>query len=161
MKHVFFSLVLLLSTASLAQTEEAPYFEEPKFQVAKPPDETALPEPDGEPFNSVDEPAEFPGGADALRKYLAQNVRYPQSAIENHLQGKCYLKFVVSATGKISGVSVQRGVTDCPECDMEAARVVRSMPNWKPGKNAGKPVACYYHLPITFKLSDPDEEPKK
>jgi periplasmic protein TonB len=158
MKHVIFPLALLLSAASFAQTE-APNFEDPKYQVAKPPLEEA--KPGQEPFTIVDEPAEFPGGVAAMRKYLADNMVYPQSAIEDGVEGKCYLKFIVSATGAVSSVSILRGVPGCPECDLEAARVARSMPDWKPGKHGGKPVASYFYLPVVFKLSQPDEELKK
>ncbi len=100
----------------------------------------------------VEEVAEFPGGYANMLKYLAENIKYPQVAIENEISGKCYLKFVVSQDGSISQVSIQRGVPDCPECDKEATRVVRSMPRWKPGKNGGKAVNSYFTLPVNFTL---------
>ncbi|MDH4474547.1 MAG: TonB family protein [Fluviicola sp.] len=101
----------------------------------------------------VEESAEFPGGPAALKKFLSENINYPQSAIELGLEGKCYLQFVVSKQGSISNVEVKRGVTDCPECDKEAERVVRSMPKWKPGKNDGKAVNSTFNLPVSFKLN--------
>lgn len=98
----------------------------------------------------VDEPAEYPGGRGAMLSYLSGNINYPQIAIELGLEGKCYLKFIVSKTGNISEVTVQRGVPDCKECDKEAVRVVKGMPDWKPGKIKGKPVDSYFNLPVAF-----------
>lgn len=100
----------------------------------------------------VDEPARFPGGMEKLPPYLRDNLHYPEIAIQLGLEGKCYLKFVVSKVGDISDVTVVRGVEDCPECDKEAVRVVRSMPLWTPGKINGRPVKSEFNLPITFKL---------
>jgi TonB family protein len=102
----------------------------------------------------VEEPAEFPGGMTALKKYLADNVVFPEVAKELGISGKVYLRFVVSEQGNISNVKVMRGIQDCKECDQEAIRVVKKMPNWTPGKNNGKAVNMYYNLPIIFKLSD-------
>lgn len=102
----------------------------------------------------VEEPAEFPGGIDALKKYLADHIVYPESAKEAGISGKVYLKFVVSDQGNISNVKVMRGIPGCPECDREATRVVKAMPKWTPGKNRGKTVSMYYNFPISFKLSD-------
>lgn len=103
-------------------------------------------------FEVVEEPAEYPGGINEMRKYLAENINYPDIAREMGYQGKCYLRFVVSENGYISNVVVKKGVPDCPECDKEAIRVVKSMKQWKPAKNNGKPVNSYYTLPVSFKL---------
>lgn len=99
-------------------------------------------------FTFVDEEAVFPG----LSEYLAKKVNYPQTAMEMNIQGKCYLRFVVNTDGSVSDVSVERGVPDCPECDREAVRVIKSMPNWKPGKNGGRPVRLWMRIPINFVL---------
>lgn len=149
-KQLLFMLALSGSLTVQAQTEEKPVIKV----------ETSPASEQEEPLVYVDTPAEFPGGRQALMKYLSENLVYPESAIENGLQGKCVLKFVVSKTGTISMVSVQRGVPDCPECDAEAIRVIKAMPAWKPGQMNGKPVASYFNLPITFRLPEP-EEPKK
>jgi protein TonB len=100
----------------------------------------------------VDEPAEFPGGMNAMREYLKKNLMYPAIAKDAGIQGKCYLRFIVNTDGSISDVRVLRGLADCPECDQEALRVVKRMPNWVPGKMNGKVVRMYYTLPISFKL---------
>ncbi len=100
-------------------------------------------------YTYVDEPAAFKGN---LKQYLADNIKYPQTAVELGIEGKCYLQFIVSASGNISNVEVKRGVPDCPECDKEAVRVVKNMPDWTPGKNGGKAVHSTFNLPVSFKL---------
>jgi protein TonB len=110
------------------------------------------PEPEPEIFKYVEESAEFPGGVNAMRKFLAENIVYPQTARDLGLEGKCFLTFVVSSSGNISNVTIQRGVPDCPECDKEAVRVIKNMPKWKPGKNGGKAVNSTFNLPVTFTL---------
>jgi protein TonB len=104
-------------------------------------------------YDIVDEPAEPNGGMAALKRYLAENIKYPQTAVEMGLEGKCYLQFVVSENGYISNVKVKKGVTDCPECDQEAIRVVKAMPKWTPGKINGKAVNSTFSLPVSFKLN--------
>ena len=103
-------------------------------------------------YEIVEEQAEFPGGKAALLKYLVENLKYPESAKELGAQGKCYVKFVVSDKGQIYNVKLLRGIADCPECDKEVMRVVKAMPNWKPGKISGRDVTSYYTLPIGIRL---------
>jgi len=122
---------------------------EPQVQGPPPPPESVQIEA---PLNIVDEYAEFPGGKAAMNKYLSTNIKYPKSAVKNKREGKCYIRFVVDTNGDVSGVTVMKGVPDCPECDDEAARVVSMMPQWKPGKYKGKTVSSYYNLPIYFAL---------
>lgn len=103
-------------------------------------------------FTVVDEPADFPGGITALKSYLQNAIVYPESAKKAKIEGKTYLRFVVSKHGNISNVSVMRGVADCPECDKEAMRVVKSMPKWTPAKIGGRAVHSWYSLPVKFEL---------
>lgn len=110
------------------------------------------PREEEEVFEIIDVPAEFPGGVQALRKFIQDNMIYPEVAREMGYQGKCYLKFVVSKSGTISNVVVKKGVPDCPECDKEAIRIIRLSPKWKPAENSGVPVNSYYTVPISFKL---------
>ena len=104
-------------------------------------------------YDIVDEPADFPGGVVALKKYMAENLRYPQMAVENELQGKCYLQFIVTETGEITNIKVKKGVPNCPECDKDSIRLVKSMPKWIPGKKKGKAVDSTFTLPVTFRLN--------
>lgn len=101
----------------------------------------------------VEESAEFPGGMSALKQYLTDNLRYPETLKEMGVDGKCYLQLIISETGKVTNVHVVRGFPDCPECDKEAIRLVEAMPDWKPAKNGGKPVKSTFNLPVTFKLN--------
>lgn len=103
-------------------------------------------------FTMVEEMPEFFGGAMEMMKYIQMNIQYPQMAKEAGISGKCYLKFVVNSNGQIADVTVVKGVPNCLECDKEAIRVVKSMPNWKAGKQSGKAVNVYFNLPINFQL---------
>ncbi len=103
-------------------------------------------------FTVVEEMPEFPGGPQKMMEHIKNNMHYPQIAIEAGLSGKCFLKFVVNGTGNITDVQVLKGVPGCGECDKEAIRVVKSMPNWKPGKQNGRAVSVFFNLPINFQL---------
>ena len=115
-------------------------------------------EPEPEPvkeeeiFVAVEQQPEFPGGTAALMKWLGNNVRYPQMALENGISGRVIVKFVVEKDGSVSGVTLVRGVDK--DLDREAIRVVKSMPKWPPGKNNGQAVRCYFNLPVNFKLAE-------
>ena len=104
---------------------------------------------DGAPV-FVETMPEFPGGQSALFMYLQKNIVYPSAASEAGIQGKVYIRFVVDVDGSITQVEVLRGVEK--SLDDEALRVVKKMPNWKPGTQGGKPVKVYFNLPISFKL---------
>ncbi|MDH4474551.1 MAG: TonB family protein [Fluviicola sp.] len=106
----------------------------------------------GGPVEIPDEPAQFPGGPVEMKKFLNSKIIYPQVPAELGIQGKCFIKFVVSKKGDISDVKVMRGVEDCPECDKEAVRVIKSMPLWRPGRVKGKAVDSYFNLPVKFAL---------
>mgnify|MGYP000017925337 FL=1 len=101
-------------------------------------------------FEVVEEQAEFPGGINALRKYLMDNLRYPESAQDAGIQGKVMVRFVVERDGSATAVEIYKGVD--PALDKEAIRVVKSVPKWKPGKQQGKPVRTRFVVPIVFSL---------
>ncbi|MBV5314998.1 MAG: M56 family metallopeptidase [Prolixibacteraceae bacterium] len=103
-----------------------------------------------EVFFIVDEMPEFPEGQPALRKFIAQTIKYPVKAQENGIQGKVFVTFVVAKDGTVKNAKVVRGVD--PSLDQEALRVVNSLPKWKPGKQEGKEVAVSYTVPINFVL---------
>ena len=114
------------------------------------------PKGEGEEIKQAEKPkipdvfAEYPGGKEALMKFLQKNLSYPQVAAETGVGGKCYIRFVVSKTGEISEITVAKNIKLCPECGEEAKRVVRKMPRWKPGSIKGEPVDSYFSLPIEF-----------
>ncbi|MBA4409623.1 MAG: TonB family protein [Bacteroidota bacterium] len=102
------------------------------------------------PYAVVEQMPEFPGGEAALQRYLRSSVKYPTIAMENGIQGKVYIGFVVERNGTISNVRVARGVDI--SLDKEAMRVVRLMPKWIPGKQNGEPVRVSFTAPINFVL---------
>ncbi len=101
-------------------------------------------------FIIVEEMPEFPGGQGELHKFIAQNIQYPPAARENGIQGKIYVRFVVTCDGSIERISIVRKVDDLLEA--ESIRVIKSMPKWKPGKQRGQPVNVWYTAPIIFVL---------
>ncbi len=103
-----------------------------------------------EVFTIVENMPEFPGGQKKLFEFLGKNIKFPPAAKANGISGKVYVNFTVAKDGKIENVKVIRGVHDL--LDKEAVRVVKSFPNWKPGKQRGKAVKVSYNLPINFLL---------
>nr|WP_321356734.1 energy transducer TonB [uncultured Draconibacterium sp.] len=101
-------------------------------------------------FFIVEDMPEFPGGDEALRKYIANALTYPEVAQKKKIQGKVYVTFVVEKDGSVGDVKIARGVD--PSLDKEALRVVKDLPMWKPGKQRGEPVRVSYTVPINFAL---------
>ena len=104
------------------------------------------------PEEWVDVEAEYPGGFPAMMKFIQDKFRVPAILHDITVSGKVFLKFVVGEDGSISAIKVQRGIPGCPECDKEAIRVLKMMPNWRPGKIKGKAVSSYFNLPINIDL---------
>lgn len=98
----------------------------------------------------IEEPAEFPRGEEKLLEFISSNIRYPEEAIENKIEGTVYVLFNISKSGKVKDVTTPKN--DYPILEKEAERVILSMPRWKPGKDKGKIVEDSKALPITFKL---------
>jgi periplasmic protein TonB len=103
-----------------------------------------------EPFLSVEEMPEPPGGETGLYKYIAENTIYPERAHENNIQGKVFVRFCVTSKGNIEQVSIYKSVD--PELDAEAIRVVETLPRFKPGKQSGIPVPVWFLVHINFQL---------
>lgn len=101
-------------------------------------------------YEAVEQMPQFPGGEAALMKFIGNNLSYPAVAAENNIQGRVFVRFAVSKTGAVEKVQVLRSPD--PSLEKEAIRVVKSMPNWIPGKQNGQPVNVWYTLPVTFKL---------
>lgn len=101
-------------------------------------------------FTAVEQMPQFPGGDGELLKHIQKNLKYPPVAMENNIQGRVVVQFVVTKTGKVGEVKVVRGKD--PDLDKEAVRVVKTLPDFIPGKMNGQAVAVWYTLPITFKL---------
>lgn len=101
-------------------------------------------------YQIADNMPEFPGGMIACLQYLARNIKYPVTGQKEGAQGKVIVQMVIEKDGSVDHVSIVRSIT--PELDAEAARVVKSMPKWKPATVKDKAVRCRYTVPVTFKL---------
>lgn len=102
------------------------------------------------PVYFTEEMPEFPGGPEALNAFLTKEIQYPEVARNNGIMGTVLVEFVVERDGRVSNAKVK--VPLFPDCDKEAVRGVMAMPKWKPGKNMGKPVRCFYQVPVTFRM---------
>ena len=94
---------------------------------------------------------EYPGGPNEMMRYIQENIKYPQSAIDNKIEGRVFVTFVVEKDGSISNAAVLRGIDK--ECDAEALRVVSSMPKWNPGQHKGEVVRTQFTIPIIYKFN--------
>ena len=92
----------------------------------------------------------FPGGEEALLKYISDHIEYPTMAVERGIEGRVTVRFVVNKDGYVQDVTVIRGVHEL--LDKEAVRVIQSLPRWNPGKQNGVAVAVYYNVPVNFTL---------
>lgn len=124
--------------------QEQVVVKEPEPEVQKPKEEQI--------FIAVEQPAEFPGGVAALMRWLNNNMRYPEAAQQNDIQGRVTVNFVVEKDGSIANVKIAKGVDK--DLDREALRVVKKMPKWQPGKNNGVAVRSYFNLPVIFRLQN-------
>lgn len=102
-------------------------------------------------FDVIEQMPEFPGGHQSLFNWLSANVKYPEAAEENGVQGRVIVTFVIERDGSITDARVVVKSVD-PSLDKEALRVVSSMPRWKPGKHNGSRVRVKYTVPVTFRL---------
>jgi len=101
-------------------------------------------------FDVVEVMPQFPGGQIAMLQYLMKNIKYPEQAMKEGIQGRVAVRFIVEKDGSISDVKPVLSVH--PLLNKEAVRVVESMPKWTPGKQNGKPVRVRFNLPVMFKL---------
>ncbi len=109
-------------------------------------------------FYVVEKMPEFGNGWEDIRKYILDNIEYPQTAIDDSLEGKVYIQFVINEKGRVTEARVIRGVRY--DLDNESLRVVNEMPDWKPGKQRGIPVKVWYTLPFYFRLNSDSENSK-
>jgi protein TonB len=100
-------------------------------------------------FTKVEQQPQYPGGWEAMRKFIKKNLKYPKPALRNKIEGTIYVQFIVEKDGRVSSVTTLRGISS--DCDREGERVVSMMPKWTPGKNEGEYVPVRFVLPIEFK----------
>lgn len=136
-----------LMTADQAQTvvknEEVSVVQEVQVEVKE--EEVPV-----EIFVAVEEMPVYPGGESEMMKFIYAHIAYPEVARENNVQGTVTLRFVVNYKGMVDQVSLIKGVD--PSLNNEAIRVVKMLPQWKPGKQGGKPVNVSFSVPVKFKL---------
>ena len=101
-------------------------------------------------FDVVEVMPQYPGGQIAMLKYLMENIKYPEQAMKEGIQGRVTVRFIVEKDGSISDVRPILSVH--PLLNKEAVRVVESMPKWTPGKQNGKPVRVRFNVPVMIKL---------
>ncbi|HEY8937782.1 MAG TPA: TonB family protein [Cyclobacteriaceae bacterium] len=101
-------------------------------------------------YELAEQQPHFVGGQPAMNQYLTNNVRYPITAMRARLNGTVFVSFVVNTDGSIEDVHAMRGFF--ADCDKEAERVVRAMPNWEPGRQEGKPVRVKCVIQVKFKI---------
>ena len=138
--RLFISLFLLFGTMCQAQEIVLEGTDHPLYEIIG--NDTI--------FLIVEEAPEFNGGSGNLNNYLRENLEYPQNAVDNNLEGRVIIEFIINTDGTLSNIHVQNGIHESLE--KEALRVVNSMPKWKPGKNNGKHVKVKYVLPINFTI---------
>ena len=104
----------------------------------------------GKAANTAEKMPEYPGGINGLMAFIASNLRYPKTAIENNIEGRVVVRFIVNETGDVTNIEVIKSLD--PSCDNEAIRIVKMMPKWIPAVDKGKNIAVYFTLPIKYKL---------
>ena len=142
MKTLYLLALLLLANFSFCQTHT---------------DTLSL--PSGKVFTLVEVLPEYPGGEEALMSLVRKNIKYPLHEMDNDIQGRVVVGFVINEDGSISDIAIKESVS--PGIDAEAIRLVKLLSNFKPGTQQGKAVRVSYLLPISFKLSGPEPKKKK
>lgn len=104
----------------------------------------------GDVYTSVEKNPEFPGGEIKFNEYIKNNLKYPEYARKNDVEGRVFLTLIVEKDGSLSNIKVIRGIA--AGCDEEAIRLLKNSPKWTPGINDGHPVRVSYVVPIEFKL---------
>ena len=147
----------LLNNASVSSTERK---DESSFTAtlkdttkkAVTPANVQITESDDAPVKFADKMPQFPGGVNAMMKFLSQHMKYPAIAKEMGINGRVMVQFIVNKVGKVENAKVLRGIGG--GCDEEALRVVNLFPTWEPGENKDNKVSVYYTLPIVFSLKE-------
>ncbi len=101
-------------------------------------------------FVAMENPPKFPGGMAKFYKFISQNIKYPDQAKKDSIQGNVFISFVIEKNGSLTNIKVDRKLGY--GTDEEAIRVLKLSPNWEPGTQDGKPVRVKYNIPIRFNL---------
>ncbi|MFY8185910.1 MAG: energy transducer TonB [Bacteroidia bacterium] len=148
MKKNFIAIIALglsLSKAVLAQSNHE--------EILPPAEKPAVVEQEKDvPFVLVEQMPKFPGGENAMFKYISDNIVYPKAAQKSGIAGTVYIFFIIDKKGNVTSTEVRRGVKGGEELNAEALRVIKEMPQWEPGYQNGKPVSVQLTVPIKFTL---------
>lgn len=129
--------ILLFATCSIAKAQQSPTSVEVQVDSNR-------------VFLTVEKAPEFPGGKNGFTHFLIKTVRYPASGVENRIQGRVWLTFVVEKDGSLTDIKVAKGVSK--DIDAEAVRVMKASPKWNPGMQGGQAVRVQYSQSLDFKL---------
>ena len=158
--HIKYALFVLpafalLVAGNISCSQDASQTEDAKEEVVAPVRPEAKEAPADstakeEVFMVAEQMPEFPGGMKELLKFLQDNLKYPENAMKNNVQGRVIVQFVVEKDGTLTEFKVARSVD--PDLDAEALRVLQTMSKWKPGMQRGKIVRVKFTVPVSFKL---------
>jgi len=158
--HIKYALFVLpafalLVAGNISCSQDASQTEDAKDEVVAPVSPEAKEAPADstakeEVFMVAEQMPEYPGGMKEMLKFLQENVKYPENAMKNNVQGRVIVQFVVEKDGTPTEFKVLRSVD--PDLDAEALRVLQTMPKWKPGMQRGEVVRVKYTVPVSFKL---------
>ena len=101
---------------------------------------------------AADSAPAYPGGQEAMEKYIESSIKYPQTALDNGIEGVVTLSFTVNADGSIGAIKIVK-MAD-PDLEQEAIRIVKEMPRWTPGETGGTPAAQTVTIPVKFSLPE-------
>lgn len=158
--HIKYALFVLpafalLVAGNISCSQDASQTEDAKEEVVAPvsPEAKEVPADSTakeEVFMVAEQMPEFPGGMKEMLKFLQENVKYPENAMKNNVQGRVIVQFVIEKDGTPTEFKVLRSVD--PDLDAEALRVMKAMPKWKPGMQKGQVVRVKFTVPVSFKL---------
>ena len=158
--HIKYALFVLpafalLVAGNISCSQDTSQTEDAKEEVVAPVSSEAKEAPADstakeEVFMVAEQMPEFPGGMKEMLKFLQENVKYPENAMKNNVQGRVIVQFVVEKDGTPTEFKVLRSVD--PDLDAEALRVLKTMPKWKPGMEKGEAVRVKFTVPVAFKL---------
>lgn len=158
--HIKYALFVLpafalLVAGNISCSQDASQTEDAKEEVVAPVSPEAKEAPADstakeEVFMVAEQMPEFPGGMKEMLKFLQENVKYPENAMKNNVQGRVIVQFVIEKDGTPTEFKVLRSVD--PDLDAEALRVMKAMPKWKPGMQKGQVVRVKFTVPVSFTL---------
>jgi protein TonB len=138
-KLFFTSFLCLLTLVSFSQADST-------FAIKQ----EAITTPDSTEWSFVEEKPVFPGGEEALHKFISDNIKYPKAEKKKRIEGTVYVRFMVEKDGSITNIHIVKEVQNAPGFSEEVLRVMKLMPAWTPGKLNGRPQRYEITQPVKF-----------